>query len=197
MENNSFTFWANMKEAIDVYEGNPEFQYKMYDALTEFALYGVWPEDDGSMESKSLISFVQTMVPSIEKSSGYIKKCAESGASGGRKQKISDSQIEEAIRAAAVKLNGIPTRGDVVAAVFELYGIKIDAKTVSRRFPDAQKIEIAQGALGQNRDIRTKQGQNENVPEGQNGDKTYVPEGHKDKINVPERQNKCPPVFNF
>ena len=100
MADNSFTFWGNMKEAIDVYEGNPVYQYRMYDALTEYALYGIWPEDDGTMESKNLIMFVQSMVPSIEKSSNYVKKCAEKGSVGGRKQKISDDQIENAIKVA-------------------------------------------------------------------------------------------------
>ena len=33
MADNSFTFWANMKEAIDVYS-NVEYKYKLYDALT-------------------------------------------------------------------------------------------------------------------------------------------------------------------
>ena len=105
MADNSFTFWANMKEAIDVYEGNPAYQYRMYDALTEYALYGIWPEDDGTMETKSLIMFVQSMVPSIDKSSNFVKKCAESGAAGGRKQKVTDEQIEAAIIAATRKKN--------------------------------------------------------------------------------------------
>lgn len=178
MADNSFTFWANMKEAIDVYEGNPAYQYKMYDALTEYALYGVWPEDDGTFESKNLIMFVQSMVPSIEKSSNFAKKCAESGSIGGRKQKVSDEQIEEAVRAAAVRLQRVPTRAEVVSALKENVGVVIDAKTVSRRCPDERKREIAEGTLGQNRD------------------KINVPGDIGDKIDVPEGQNLSP-LFEF
>ena len=150
---NSFTFWANMKEAIDVYEGNPEYQYRMYDALTEYALYGVWPEDDGSMETKNIIMFVQSMVPSIEKSSGFIKKCAESGSIGGRNEKVSNEQIESAIRSAALKVGKVPTRKQLVDEIQVLYGIRISEKTISRRFPDDIKKEIALGTLGQNGDM--------------------------------------------
>ena len=182
MADNSFTFWANMKEAIDVYEGNPVYQYRMYDALTEYALYGIWPEDDGTMETKSLIMFVQSMVPSIDKSSNFVKKCAESGAAGGRKPKVSDEQIEAAIIAATRKKNDIPNRADVVDALKVMTGITIDVKTISRRFPDAKKKEIAEETLGQNRDITNVQG-----TQGQNGD----------KINVSEGQNDVPNVFNF
>ena len=182
MADNSFTFWANMKEAIDVYEGNPVYQYRMYDALTEYALYGIWPEDDGTMETKSLIMFVQSMVPSIDKSSNFVKKCAESGAAGGRKPKVTDEQIEAAIIAATRKKNDIPNRADVVDALKVMTGITIDVKTISRRFPDAKKKEIAEETLGQNRDITNVQG-----TQGQNGD----------KINVSEGQNDVPNVFNF
>lgn len=175
MADNSFTFWSNMKEAIDVYEGNPEYQYRMYDALTEYALYGTWPEDDGTMETKNIIMFVQSMVPSIGKSSNFVKKCAESGAVGGRSQKITDEQIKTAIGNAALKKNAVPTRDEVVDAIKSLYGITISSKTLSRRCPDAEKKEIAEGTLGQNRDIIGTQG---HVPEtqGQNGDKINVPD---------------------
>ena len=195
MADNSFTFWGNMKEAIDVYEGNPVYQYRMYDALTEYALYGIWPEDDGTMESKNLIMFVQSMVPSIEKSSNFVKKCAESGAAGGRKQKVTDEQIEAAIIAAACKKNDIPSRIEVVNALKSMTGISIDAKTISRRFPDAKKREIAEGTLGQNRDITNVLG-----TQGQNGDKINVSEGQRDIIDVPEGQNEnanVPMIFNF
>ena len=148
MADNSFTFWGNMKEAIDVYEGNPVYQYRMYDALTEYALYGIWPEDDGTMESKNLIMFVQSMVPSIEKSSNYVKKCAEKGSVGGRKQKISDDQIENAIKVAALNKKSIPSRAEVVEAIKKEYDINIDAKTISRRYPDLKKKEIAESVLG-------------------------------------------------
>lgn len=148
MANRSFTFWANMKEAIDVYEGNPEFQYKMYDALTEFALYGVWPEDDGSMESKALISFVQTMVPSVEKSQNYNQKCSDLGASGGRKQKVTDEQIESAIRSVILRLNKEPSRNEIAAEIKTLYMVDINVKTISRRFSKEAIKEIYLQSLG-------------------------------------------------
>lgn len=182
MADNSFTFWANMKEAIDVYEGNPAYQYRMYDALTEYALYGIWPEDDGTMESKNLIMFVQSMVPSIEKSSNFVKKCAESGVVGGRAQKITDEQLNNSIAAAALKKNGIPSRDEVVAMVKEKYGVVISTKTVSRRIGDEEKKKIAEETLGQNGDMGHVPG-----TQGQNRDNINVSEGH---INVPQ-------VFDF
>lgn len=147
MADNSFTFWANMKEAIDVYEGNPAYQYRMYDALTEYGLYGIWPEDDGTFETKNLIMFVQSMAPSLDKSSNFGKKCAESGSAGGRKQKVSDEQVEEAIRSAALKLKKVPTRGEVVLELKELFGVQVDIKTISRRCSDEKKRGLAEMAL--------------------------------------------------
>ena len=79
IENNSFTFWANMKEAIDVYQ-DESFRYKLYDALTELGLYGVWPEEDGSLENQAIISFLQSMLPTLQRSHNYFKKSAEAGA---------------------------------------------------------------------------------------------------------------------
>ena len=205
MADNSFTFWANMKEAIDVFD-DIEYKYKMYDALTEYGLYGIWPEDDGSIESKNLISFVQAMVPSLDKSHNFNKNAAESGAAGGRKQKVSDEQIELAIGAAALKKNGVPTRSEVVAALIELENVKVDTKTISRRYPDDVKKEVALKALQGHRDkINVSQGQD--MSQGQNGDKTdvpYVPRdkmgtlGHNgDKINVSGDKTYVPNVFNF
>lgn len=169
-ENKSFTFWVNMKEAIDVYDGQPEFQYKMYDALTNYAFYDIWPEDDGSMESKILIMFVQSMVPSLDKSKNYMANCAESGAKGGRKQKVEDEQLKDAIVHATLKVKRVPSRKEVVESLKEMYNIEIDTRTVSRRFNDEKKKEIAEGTLRQNEDKI-------NVPEtkGQNGDKINVP----------------------
>lgn len=186
MVDRSFTFWANMKEAIDVYEGNPEYQYKMYDALTEYALYGNWPEDDGTMEAKNIIMFVQSMVPTIDKSSNYFQKCAEAGASGGRKPKITDEQLKIAVQEATKRKNGVPTRSEVCVEVENLFGIKIDSKTVSRRLNDEKKKEIAMGTLGQNRDINYVSGDKINVP-GTLGQNNFVlqSQGQKDKINVP------------
>lgn len=182
MADNSFTFWANMKEAIDVYEGNPAYQYRMYDALTEYALYGIWPEDDGTMESKNLIMFVQSMVPSIEKSSNFVKKCAESGAAGGRSQKITDEQLEDSIAAAALKKNGVPSRDEVVEMAKEKYGVTISVKTVSRRFPDDEKKKIAEETLGQNGDM---------------GHVSGTQRHNRDIINVSEGHRNVPPTFDF
>lgn len=205
MVDNSFTFWANMKEAIDVYD-DAEYKYKLYDALTEYGLYGIWPEDDGSVESKNLICFVQSLVPSVDKSRNFNKNAANSGAAGGRKQKVTDEQIEKAIRSAALKKNGVPTRPEVVAALIELEGVKIDAKTISRRYPDDMKKEIALKVLQGHKDIsNVPQGQD--MSQGQNGDISFVSNvpGDKietlgqngDKINVSGDIKNVPNVFNF
>lgn len=146
IENNSFTFWANMKEAIDVYQ-DEAFRYKLYDALTELGLYGVWPEEDGSMENQAIISFLQSMFPTLQKSHNFYKNSAELGAVGGRRQKVTDEQLKQAIAEAALCKGGVPTRNDIVAKLEELTGIRIDVKTISRRITDAQKIEIANTAL--------------------------------------------------
>lgn len=198
MADNSFTFWANMKEAIDVYD-DAEYKYKLYDALTEYGLYGIWPEDDGSVESKNLICFVQSMVPSVDKSRNFNKNAANSGAVGGRKQKVTDEQIEKAIRSAALKKNGVPTRPEVVAALIELEGVKIDAKTISRRYPDDVKKEIALKALQGHKDIsNVPQGQD--MSQGQNGDMSFVSNVSGDKIETLGQNGdtkNVPNVFNF
>lgn len=177
MADKGFTFWANMKEAIDVFEGNPVYQFKLYDALTEYGLYGVYPEDDGSLEAKNLIMFVQTLAPSLEKSSGYFRQCAEGGSAGGRRSKVTDEQIESAIESLAVKNGKVPTRAEIVEELNEMYGIKVDAKTVSRRCPDERKKQIVRDKIG---------------TEGQNGDKINVPAEEKwgqnrDMSFVPEK----------
>lgn len=193
-DNNSFTFWSNMKETIDVYD-DPVYKYKLYDALTEYGLYKIWPEDDGTLESKSIISFVQSLIPSLNKSHNYDKIVAESGAAGGRKQKVSDDQLITAIQNATKIKMGVPTRQEVVDQVFALYSIKIDTKTISRRFPDEEKQNIALQYLEDIEDkINVPEGQD--MSQGQNGDKTDVPNvsGNKmgtegqngDKINVLE-----------
>lgn len=82
------------------------------------------------------------------------------------------------MRAAAVRLQRVPTRAEVVSALKENVGVVIDAKTVSRRCPDERKREIAEGTLGQNRD------------------KINVPGDIGDKIDVPEGQNLSLP-FEF
>ena len=185
-ENNSFTFWSNMKETIDVYD-DPVYKYKLYDALTEYGLYGIWPEDDGSVESKNITAFIQLLVPSLDKSRNYNKMVAESGAAGGRKQKVADDQLIEAIQVAAKKKNGVPTRQEVVDQVSALYGVKVSTKTISRRFSDEEKQSIALECLGDIGDkINVPEGQD--MSQGQNGDKTNVPNVSGDKMGT-EGQN--------
>ena len=175
-ENNSFTFWSNMKDTIDIYD-DPIYKYKLYDALTEYGLYGIWPEDDGSVEAKNIIAFVQSLTPSLDKSHNYNKKVIESGAAGGRKQKTTDDQLIIAIQTAAKIKMGVPTRQEVVDQVSALYGINVSTKTISRRFSDEEKQSIALEYL---EDIEDKI----NVPEGQNLSLTEQGQ-NRDKINVP------------
>lgn len=175
MANNSFTFWANMKDAIDIYDDDPTFKCKLYDALVEYGLYEVLPEEDGTQETKTIKLFLQTVTPSLDKSRNFYKESAEKGSKGGRRQKISDEELVEAIQKAALTKGGIPTRQEVVDQARILFDdLSLSVKTVSRRFTDAQKKEIALKTLaeeGQNEDITNVS----NVPERQNGDKTDVP----------------------
>lgn len=172
MADNSFTFWSNMKEAIDVYD-DVNYKYRMYDAITEYGLYGIWPEDDGTKEAKDLICFVQSMVPTLDKSRNYNKNVAESGAIGGRKQKVSDEEIKQAVEKATELKNGIPTRQEVVDQIKILFDLDISTKTMSRRCDDEKKKEISLKYLEGHKDKI-------NVFEGQN-----MSQGHGDIINVP------------
>lgn len=131
-----------MKEIIDVYD-DEVFKYKLYDALTEFGLYGTWPEDDGSLESKTITMFLQSLEPSIEKSSNYLRNASQSGREGGRRRKVSDEQIVKAIEECTKRLRRVPTRGEVVEEIQRLFDLKVDSKTISRRFPDAEKTRVA------------------------------------------------------
>ena len=214
-----FKFYKNMKDIIELYEGNEHLQLLIYDAITEYGLYGVFPENNFP-EYAIVAGVIQSLVPTLEKSSNYSQIQAERGSKGGRARKITTEQIEEAIEVAAIKGGKVPTRAEVVDEIQELLGIKIDPKTISRNVPDSRKREIAVSALGQNGDkTDVPQGQNEdkiNVPNVPNfGDKTNVPEGHKDKIgtesnvpdvskgqngdikNVPGDKIDVPFVFNF
>lgn len=200
-ENNSFTFWSNMKETIDVYD-DPVYKYKLYDALVEYGLYGVMPEDNGTIESKNIIAFIQSMIPSLDKSRNYQQKMVEAGATGGRKQKVTDEQIEEAIRTATVKKMGVPTRQEVVEALFECSGVKIDLRTLSRRCRDDQKKVLADEILRDIRDKTNVPGDKINVPG--NGDKiggqvlSLCPQGQNgDKIDVSGDKTNVPDWFNF
>lgn len=160
MANNSFTFWSNMKEAIDCYDSNPAFKCKLYDALIEYGLYEVMPEDDGSLEVQSIKAFLQSVSPSLDKSRNYYKEASERGSKGGRQQKITDEQLIEAIERAALLKGDVPTRQEVVDQVPGVTnGVTVSTKTFSRRFSDERKKEIAVRVL---------------TAEGQNGDKTDV-----------------------
>ena len=175
MANNSFTFWSNMKEAIDCYDSNPAFKCKLYDALIEYGLYEVLPEDDGSLEVQSIKAFLQSVAPSLDKSRNYYKEAAERGSKGGRQQKVSDEELIEAIKKAALVKGDVPTRQEVVDQVPAITnGTTVSTKTFSRRFSDDRKKEIATKVLAE-------EGHNEdkinvpNVSEGQNRDITNVP----------------------
>lgn len=186
-ENNSFTFWSNMKDTIDIYD-DPVYKYKLYDALTEYGLYGTWPEEDGTVESKTIIAFIQSLVPSLDKSRNYNKIVAESGAAGGRKQKITDEQLVIAIQKATEIKSGVPTRQEVVDQVSALYGVNVSTKTISRRFSDEEKQNIALQYLEDIEDkINVPEGQD--MSQGQNGDKTDVPNVSGDKMGT-EGQNR-------
>ena len=152
--NSSFTFWGNMKEAIEVYS-DEKFKYKLYDALTEYALYGIWPEDDGTVESQSIISFVQSLVPSLDKSRNYYEKATENGTKGGKWQKVTDEQIRGAIVEATKELGKAPTRTDIVNKIGQMYGVKVDARTITRRVGDSERKEIVASVLLEGRNPQT------------------------------------------
>lgn len=191
MADNSFTFWSNMKETIDIYD-DPVYKYKLYDALTEYGLYGVWPEDDGTKETKDIMVFVQSLVPTLDKSRNYQQKVVESGAVGGRKQKVSDEQIENAIKAAALKVNRVPTRQEVVDMLFQQTNIKISIKTLSRRYKDEEKKELAEDVLGDKINVSEEGDKNKGT--------SYVSGTlgqNEDIINVSGDKNDVPNTFNF
>ena len=146
MAENSFTFWNNMKETIDIHD-DPVYKYKLYDALTEYGLYGIWPEDNGTKESKDILMFVQSMVPSLDKSRNYQQKVIDSGAVGGRKQKVSDIQIEDAIKAAALEeefasLGGWQAESDAAILLSGL-GIKNELhNSMMGELKDTDKVKV-------------------------------------------------------
>lgn len=204
MADNGFTFWANMKETIEARK-DEVLKYKMYDALTEYGLYGIWPEDDGSEEAETLISFVQSMMPSLDKSHNFNKNAAESGAVGGRKQKVTDEQIEQAIKEATKIKMGVPTRQEVVDQIKALFDIEINTKTVSRRCNDDKKKEIAVNYMRDTGD-KTYVSEGQEMSQGQNEDKINVSnvsgdigtQGQNGDINnVSGDKNVVPFVFNF
>lgn len=174
MADSSFTFWSNMKETIDRYSNFPEYQLKLYDALTEYGLYGTWPEDDGTKESADLIAFVQGMVPSLDKSRNFTQKCTESGSVGGKNTLYSDENIIKSIQEAAKVKGKVPSRKDVANMYKQLFGGSLCEKTITRRFGDEKKKEIAESYL---RDIS-------NVPGTEN-----MSQGHKETLETDEGHN--------
>ena len=167
---NSFTFWENMKKVIDGYENFPEVQLKLYDAITEYGLYGVMPEEDGTLETANIIGIVQGMAPSLDNSRSFNQRQSEKGIKGGSSRKVDVEEIEGAIKSAATRLGKTPTRDEVVLEIEELLGKKISTKTISRNVPNDRLKELAdevlkKGTEGQKNvpeDIGTV-----NVPEGQ------------------------------
>ena len=143
-----FTFWGNMKEAVDKYT-DPVLKYKIYDALTEYGLYGTFPEEheNMSLEEQTISAIVQSFQIPLDKSRNYIENQQQSSVAGGKVKKIEIEQIEEAIKIATRKKGKIPTREDVVAAIKEEYDITVSTKTVSRNCSDERKREIANGIL--------------------------------------------------
>lgn len=143
-----FTFWGNMKEAIDKYT-DPVLKYKIYDALTEYGLYGTFPEEheNMSLEEQTISAIIQSFQIPLDKSRNYIENQQQSSVAGGKVKKIEIEQIEEAIKIATRKKGKIPTRDDVVAAIKDEYDITVSTKTVSRNCSDERKREIANGIL--------------------------------------------------
>lgn len=147
-----FTFWGNMKEAIDRYQ-DPVFKYKVYDALTEYGLYGILPEEHENMsfEEESVNALVQSFIISLDKSRIYNENQQQKSIAGGKVTKIDTEQIEEGIRIATKKKGKIPTRDEVASAIKEEYGVLISTKTISRKCSDDRKREIANEILAGNK----------------------------------------------
>ena len=144
MADNKFTFWENMKETIEKYS-DPVFKYKCYDALTEYGLYKTLPEDDGTVESQSLIALCQSFNTSLETNWEYNEKTEKGGQKGGNHQLYSDENLIKAIEEA----------GLIVAKYKELFDkdSKIAGRTFSRRFTEEQRNEIIQNALKRQKDM--------------------------------------------
>jgi len=194
-----FTFWKNMKDTIETFP-DEHMRYRLYDAITEYGLYGEMPEEDGDPQTTIIRGIVQSMLPSLDNSRNIRQKAQESGSRGGRVEKISAEEIERAVVKAALDRNKIPMVKDVRTAILELFDLEISDRTISRKVPEGRRKEIAESALetkqgqkgsvltsdesahGQNRDKivpidRDKTGTNETKQgqTGQNRDKTSVP----------------------
>lgn len=156
MADNKFTFWANMKETIERWP-DPVFKYKCYDALTEYGLYKVLPEDDGTFETQTLIAFCQSFNNSLETNWNFEEKKSGEGKKGGSKEVYTDEQLETVIEAFGLEHEGKgPTLDELEEKSGELYGKKISSKTFSRRgYDKAKRNEIAKTAYENRQKIRT------------------------------------------
>jgi hypothetical protein len=143
-----FTFWGNMKEAVEKYT-DPVLKYKIYDAITEYGLYGILPEehDNMTLEEQTINATVQSFIVSLDKSRVYNENQQQKSVAGGKVRKIELEEIEEGIRIAAKKKGKIPNRDDVVAAIKEKYNISVSTRTVSRNCNDEHKKQIANEVL--------------------------------------------------
>ena len=143
-----FTFWGNMKEAVEKFT-DPVLKYKLYDAITEYGLYGILPEehDDMTLEEQMINATVQGFVVSLDKSRTYIETQQQKSVAGGKARKITLTEIEEGVRIATRKKGKVPTRDDVVAAIKDEYDITVSTKTVSRNCSDEKKRQIANEVL--------------------------------------------------
>lgn len=144
---NHFTFWESMKDAIDVYEGDYERQFKMYNALAEYGLWGELPEDDGTQLAKDLISFIIPNKMNLDNSRNFLQKQVERGSKGGSARKVEIEEIEGAVKSAAIRLGKVPTRNDVIQEIEELLGKKISLKTISRNVSTERRKELAEEVL--------------------------------------------------
>ena len=143
-----FTFWGNMKETVDRYQ-DPVLKYKIYDAITEYGLYGILPEehDNMTLEEQTVNAAVQSFVVSLDKSRIYNENQQQKSIAGGKVKKIELTEIEEGVRIATRKKGKVPTRDDVVAAIKEEYDLTVSTKTVSRNCNDERKRQIANEVL--------------------------------------------------
>ena len=91
-----FTFWGNMKETVDRYQ-DPVLKYKIYDAITEYGLYGILPEehDNMTLEEQTINAVVQSFIISLDKSRIYNETQQQKSVVGGKVKKIELEEIEE------------------------------------------------------------------------------------------------------
>lgn len=151
MADNKFTFWENMKKAIDV-QTDPVYKCKCYEALINYGLYKKLPENDGTQESLNLISFCMSFTNTLQKNWDYEEQKSEEGKVGGSKQKYSDDELIAVIRAIGIeKMGGSPTTKELESKSEQMYGNHISEKTFSRRgYNKAARDKIAKEAYEEN-----------------------------------------------